>query len=257
MTALKNLFESKAFIQAVLSAVAAAAAVYGLNVPVATIMLILTPIMVAIGAQGWSDAVKMKAKMALEHEVRMQALANGHMTYADAANGNLPTEKMKQAGFARIHAMLIVSALGIGAGGIIAATQSSCGSSPPAVVTDIIDCAKAEAQAVASGFSIIQIVNEVIGVFSGKPLPGCEQAQNVLECDAEQLVLKFGSDMVACVLDSMPTPTPAPAPAPGPGSGSATPPQPQGSLLAERKALLLQKVAPGKKIVHAYKKGGN
>lgn len=256
MTALKNLFESKAFVQAILAAAAAAGAVYGFNVPVATIMMILTPIMVAIGAQGWSDAVKMKAKMALEHEVRMQALANGHMTYADAANGNLPAERMKQAGFARLSMLAGIATLA-GALALGTLTTTTSCKNPSPIVTDVIDCAKAEAQAVANGYSIIQIVNTVIGVFTGKPLPGCEQAQNVLECDAEQLVLKFGSDMVACVLDSIPTPTPAPAPTPGPGSGSAAPPLPQGSLLAERKAMLLQKVAPGKKIVHSYKKGGN
>lgn len=122
MSKLKELFETKAFILALLGTAAAIGGVYGFNVPVAQIMAILTPIMIAIGAAGWSDAVKMKAKMALEHDVRMQALANGHMTYAEVANGNLPSERMKQAGFINATLMLALTAL---AG--LALLLSSCG----------------------------------------------------------------------------------------------------------------------------------
>lgn len=59
----KATLESKKFVAAYLSTLAAAVAHLGFSVPIATILVILSPIMIAIGAQGWADSGKEAAKI--------------------------------------------------------------------------------------------------------------------------------------------------------------------------------------------------
>jgi len=233
-----TLFESKAFITGLLATAAAAGAVFGFNVPVALILGVLTPIMITIGAQGWSDAVQMKAKMALEHAVKMHALMHGNtpiegrpsMTrYSDGTCPPVP-QTTSQAGFAKLG-VLIVIALTFGPV-TLAVSTSGCQTVKP-VVTDVVSCAKAEATVVSSGFSIIQIVSEVIAAVQAGP--------SGIEAAIEKLILKYGGDIVACALDNYPEP--------GAGSGSAVSASP--SVMAKHAAL--EKFFAGKKIDHSTK----
>lgn len=242
MSKIVALFENKAFDTGLLTTLAAAGAVFGFNVPVGLILGILTPIMVGIGAQGWSEAVKMKAKMALEHEVKMHALTNGHASYAEVLSGKTPEVRAKnaQAGFAKLGVMIaIVFMIPISA--VVVTTNSGC-KNPPPIVTDIIDCAKTEGITVGNGLSITQLVSAVVGILSGNAADAWTAIQPLLK--------QYGGDMVACVLDSLENPQPAPGA--GSGSGSAAPPMSVSASEMMRRDLL-SKVANNKKIVRAHR----
>lgn len=255
MTKIKTILESKAFWLGLLSTIAAAAAVFGYNVPVTTILAVMTPIMIAIGGAGWSDAVVAKAKAEQETQLKMHLLLNEKVepqhlnaAYAQMASSKAPLPPRvvpAQAGFITMRLMLLIMVAPVVLG--ITVAEVGCSSTPP-IVTDVIECAKAEGQAIASGYSVIQIVEEVIGVLSGKVTPACAGAQNPLECKTENLILKFGEDVVACVIDSIPE---SPAPDAGSGSGSALAHE---SLVVTHKHKLMRRFA-GKKIVHNYNKG--
>jgi hypothetical protein len=240
-----KVIESKAFAAGILGTVAAFGAVYGFNVPVATIMALMTPFMIGIGGLGWSDAVKMKAKMQLEHEMKMHALIHGNTVeggVARDADGKC-VARPAQAGFAKIGVMMGIAAL-VGAlaiGSTLIASDTGCATVQP-VVTDVIDCAKAEAVVVSDGFSIVQIVAEVYAAIQGGPA-------GVLAA-VEDLIKKYGGDIVACALDNYPEPTPAPTPGPGSGSGSAAPVVASASPATLAKHAALEKYFPGKKISH-------
>lgn len=124
MKKLLELFESKAFDAGLLGTIAAAGAVFGFNVPVATIMLVLTPFMIAIGAHGWNDAIKLKAKLHLEHEQAMQKVYDA----SEAAKLRHDIELMKrgapppQSGFAKLG--LLWAVVGVSLAVILVA---SCG----------------------------------------------------------------------------------------------------------------------------------
>ena len=55
--------ESKKFVTAFLTVIAMVAAWKGLDIPVDRLLMLATPIMVAIGAQGWADSGKEAAKI--------------------------------------------------------------------------------------------------------------------------------------------------------------------------------------------------
>lgn len=230
-----KIVESKAFVLALLTLVAAVAGYEGLNLPVATIMALLTPLMIAIGAAGWSDAVKMKAKMKLEHEVKMHALMHGNTTLNGVtrdAEGRAP--RAAQAGFVRVGVLAtIASVLGfVVLTSSLLVSNQGCNTIQP-IADDVIHCAKAEATVVSSGFSIIQIVMEVAAAVQKGPAG--------IEAAVEDLIKKYGGDVVACVLDSIPEPAPVA------GQVSASP-----VVIAKHNALT--KYFAGKKIDHSTKK---
>ena len=116
--------------------------------------------------------------------------------------------------------------------------SAGCGPVQP-IVTDVIDCAKAEAIVVSDGFSIVQITMEVIAAISGGP-------SAVLQA-VEDLVKKYGGDVVACVIDNFPEPSLTAA-----GSGSAAPTASQAVL---NKRMVMSTLFANKKINHtSFKK---
>jgi len=123
----------------------------------------------------------------------------------------------------------------------------SCGSAQP-IVTDVVDCVKAEAVVVAGGYSITQIVNAVNEAIDSIATGGVAAALAVLS----QIATKWGPDLVACVIDDYPASGGA-----GSGGGSATPPalaRAQLALDPAIKAQLLQQFAPNKKFNHGRTK---
>lgn len=243
MTAFKNLFESKAFILAILSAAAAAGAIFGFNVPVASILAVIAPIMIAIGAVGWNDTAIAKLKLQHAHELTMFKAANDNATAhaVDAA-----PVKTAQAGFAKLGVLFLIAALGIGVFGL--SSNTGCSEVKP-IATDVVDCLKAEAVAVSDGFSITQIVTAVYAAIEG----GVDGVLTAIEA----LIVKYGSDIVACAIDNYPEVTPAPAPGPGSGSGSAAPVVASTDAFHLRavsnKHMLLGKLFPNKKFQHSSK----
>jgi hypothetical protein len=109
------------------------------------------------------------------------------------------------------------------------------------VVTDVIQCAKAESVVVSGGYSLIQIAMEVIAAVQKGPAG--------IEAAVQDLIKKYGGDIVACVLDNYPEPLPA---AEGSGSGSGVPMSASPPVLAKHQALA--KFFAGKKIDHSTKK---
>ena len=122
--------------------------------------------------------------------------------------------------------------------------NEGCGANPPPIVTDVVDCVKAEAVVTSDGFSITQVINAVYGAIASIVSGGLPAAITVLTEVAGQ----WGPDLVACIIDDYPTT--------GAGSGSASvaltlslPP-----IDSAVKAQLLAKFAPGKKFNHGKTK---
>lgn len=230
-----KVFESKAFVLALLTLVAGVAGYEGFNIPITTIMGLLTPLMIAIGAAGWSDAVNLKARMALEHEVKMKALSEGHATYAEVLSGKVPVARTgnAQAGFAKTGLMIaIFTIMGtIALGTSLTAMNQGCATVQP-IIADVIQCAQAEATVVSSGYSILQIVAEVVGAL---------RSGDVVT-EVGKLISKYGGDIVACAMDNYPEPAPAMA-----GSGMKLEPPPPDVV---NKHAMLAKFFSGKKIDH-------
>ncbi len=165
MSKLKQLLETKAFILALLGTAAAVGGVYGFNVPVAQIMAILTPIMIAIGAAGWSDAVQMKGKMALEHEVKMHALNAGLITHAELLAGKSPTTRpapVAQAGFINTGMLVVMGVIAV-----IALLLGGCGidCKDPKNASDLkckVDNALVDCTGVTSLASAVDVVTPLV-----------------------------------------------------------------------------------------------
>ncbi len=256
-----KIVESKSFVLALLTLVAAIAGHEGLNIPVPTVIGLLTPLMIAIGAAGWSDVVQMKARMTLEHDMKMHALVHGNTIVegvarnaagACVANNAQPTPSRDlQAGFAKLGVMIGIAAL---IGSLLLGTSmlanEGCGASPPPIVTDIVDCVKAEAVVTTDGFSITQVINAVYGAIASIVSGGLPGAIAVLS----NIATTWGPDLVACVIDDYPTT------GGGSGSGSAAPPaSTQLALMLPpidpaTKAQLIQQFAPNKKLNHGKTK---
>jgi len=241
MSKVISLFESKTFIMGLLTTAAAAGAVLGFKVPVGTILAVLTPLMIAIGAQGWSDVVQMKAKMQLEHAVKMHALMYGNSTAGRDGDGKYQPRTV-QAGFATLGILIRITAFGAALAlcAAVVETSNGCATAQP-VVTDVIDCATAEAAVVGNGFSIAEIVTEVYAAIQGG-------VDGVLVA-IENLITKYGGEIVACAIDNYPE-----SPASGSGSGSAVPAVVNVLPAVQAKHAALAKFFPGKKINHTFKK---
>jgi len=89
----KDLLLQKKFVVALLTAAGSVAAYLGWNVDPNAIIVMMTPLLVYIGAQGWADSGKEKAKVegatALELQQR-HALATG-MIQQSAADARAPS----------------------------------------------------------------------------------------------------------------------------------------------------------------------
>lgn len=94
----KDLLLSKKFLVALFAAIGAVASHFGWNMDPAAILVIMTPLLVYIGAQGWgADAGKEKAKVEQETALKLQ---DSHIrnellrTNASLNDNNKMNEKM-------------------------------------------------------------------------------------------------------------------------------------------------------------------
>lgn len=247
-----KIFESKAIVVALLTVIAGVAGYEGLNIPVTTILTLMTPLMIAIGAAGWSDVTQIKAKLALDHDMKMHALVHGNtvegLTTRDAEGRVVRTP---QSGFVKLGTMVGAAAIALSLilGSSVVVTSDGCGSTPPVVtnvVTDVVDCVKAEGIVITNGFTLTQVINTVYGAIASIATGGVPAALAILSGVAAQ----FGPDLVACIVDDYPTNVGS-----GSGSGSSAakltllPP-----LDPAIKAQLLQQYAPNKTFNHGKTK---
>lgn len=255
MSKLIAMIENKAFVLSLLSTIAAATAVFGYNLPVTSILSVYGPLMAMLGVQGWTASAQTKMAMQHAHEVRMAALTN-------------PTAaiRVKEGGFSRLSLMIGIVFMGLALAAALHLTHSDtngastvdtvegvalgptgCATTPP-IVTDIVDCVKAEAIVVSDGYTVTQVVAAVWGAISGIVSGGIAAVIPVLE----NLAVQFGPDLVACIVDDYP------ASGSGAGSGSAAPVVASTrygvTLDLDTKAKLLNAIRPGKTFNHGKKR---
>lgn len=191
----KNLFLSKKFVVALLTAAGAVAMYFGYNVDPTKILTVLSPFLLYIGAQGWVDAAEgqekikqdttlkltemniqgglEKKKLEHNHEIKMVGLRQGSNSAASST----------QAGFATLGSMLssIIVCMIIG-------------------VTLIVACAHSGQIVLKTGQCVLDdgIFNDVLKAL----------AQQNYVATVEALVLKDGPEFVDCALQAITTPTP-------------------------------------------------
>ena len=121
-------------------------------------------------------------------------------------------------------------------------TTEGCSASAQPVVSDVINCATAEADAIASGFSVMQIVDAVWSA-----IETIDSGPSAVLAAVVKLIEIYGSEIVACAIDNYPEP--------GSGSGSAAPAPALASVsTVSNKRMLLSTLFAGKKIAHNFKK---
>jgi len=253
------MIENKAFVMALLSSAAAAAAIFGYNLPVASILSVYAPLMAMLGVQGWTTAAQTRLATQHAHELRMETLAHA------GANA----ERAKQAGFSRLGmmlgvaviaaALLMVVQLARNSSSEVSAIDATEGvvlgpagcATAAAIGSDGIDCLKTEADAVASGVSVAGVFSSILTVI-GEAASGNWGA---IVTSILNLGKANGPNLVACICNNWPTP--------GGGSGSAG----SGATVlagatlyggftmpAGVKAQLLQGLVGNKKLIHPTKK---
>lgn len=209
----KNLFLSKKFVVALLTAAGAVAMYFGYNVDPTKILTVLSPFLLYIGAQGWVDAAEgqekikqdttlklaemniqgglEKKKLEHNHEIKMVGLRQGLNSVASST----------QTGFATLGTMLssIVVCMIVGA-------------------TIFVACAHPGQVVLKTGQCVLDdgIFNDVLKALT---------QQNYVAA-VEALALKDGPELVDCALQA--AATSAPTPSVGSGSGSAE--LPKGAL---------------------------
>lgn len=239
-----SLFESKPFVVALLTAAAAAGAVLGFNVPVAAIVAFMTPLMIYVGAAGWTEVVAMKAKIETEAAKEIHAASSKQFAPAllsTAAPRDLQSGRVTLGVMALI---VVMTGFMVATSGALVTSTTGCAEVQP-VVTDVIDCVKAEAAVVSQGYEVSQIFSVIVGDIESIATLGLP-AVYALIADA---ITTYGGDIVACGIDNYPD-------APAAGSGSATPllaSTSQATTTAAFKSALLAKYFPGKHIKHSSK----
>lgn len=134
----KDLLLSKKFIVALLTGAGAVAAYLGWNVDLTKVIVGATPFLIYIGAQGWADGGVEKSKIDQDTELKLQASAQQHekdmagIHHANAvvleklrpvmAFNAINSAASKEAGFARLGVMLLVSAFA----GVLSLASMSC-----------------------------------------------------------------------------------------------------------------------------------
>ena len=101
----KDLLLSKKFIVALLACAGSVAAHFGWSVNTETILTVIAPLLVYIGAQGWADNGKEKAR--IEQTTAMMVHAKMVARVAPAP------ERNSESGFARVGAMATVAVIGL------------------------------------------------------------------------------------------------------------------------------------------------
>ena len=221
----KDLFSSKKFLVMLSGIVITVASKLGLNIDPNTLNQILAIIAAYIVGQGIAD----HGKEAVIAQSRLAAAQAVTQTTTDEGPTKIVVTTVAPKGAVSLGLLVIMLACFMALVGL----TSSCNQVQP-VATDVIDCAQAEAKTVAAGFSIMQVINDVAAAIAGGPAG--------IEAAIEQLISKFGGEIVACAIDNYPT-------TPSAGSGSAVPTEHAPMDVAMRKSLL-QKYFPGKTINH-------
>jgi len=203
----KDLFLSKKFVVALLATAAAVASYFGFNVNPTSIIIFITPLLVYVGAQGWADVGKEKAKVVGETSLRMHMMSLQHdtdmkkqsMAHEAAMQKNTPWTPKNPAGFAKLRVMVIAAVVGIGTGMVFytpAATLGGC-SHPAQSVLHFGQCVLDDG-----------VLSDVLAAL----------AQPNFLSQIASLALKDTGDLVSCALQAVAA---QPAPVPSSGSGSA------------------------------------
>lgn len=131
----RDLFLSKKFLVALFTAISAFAAYRGWNVDPMTILLMASPFLVYIGAQGWADSGKEKAKIDAASTIQIHAMAlkSGHAWVMSSSsvgqtNEAAPAgEKNPEAGSAKLSVMLLTAVFSVFAGMFLYAPATMVG----------------------------------------------------------------------------------------------------------------------------------
>lgn len=88
-TTIKAILESRKFVAAILTAIAMSTARIGWHIDVSLLLMFATPIMVAIGAQGWADSGKEAAQITADAAVKMHAMTTTRTTTITPSSGTV------------------------------------------------------------------------------------------------------------------------------------------------------------------------
>lgn len=143
----KNLFLSKKFVVALLTAGGAVAMYLGYNVDPTKILAILSPFLLYIGAQGWADSGKEQAlinqatslqaqQMRQDHEVKMEGMKI--MNGSDKLNSAVARDS--QAGVSILGCMIALTIGGLLAFAFLACTKDQLKADATAVKMAVINC---------------------------------------------------------------------------------------------------------------------
>lgn len=218
----RDLFLSKKFLVALFTAISAFAAYRGWNVDPMTILLMASPFLVYIGAQGWADSGKEKAKVDAASAIQIHAmtLRSPLWAAASAAQGvdkpTTPTTptiatiaKDPEAGFAKVHTMLLTAVFSVFAGMFLYAPATVVGG-----------CAHPRQSALRFGQCVLDdgVLGEVLAVL-GRP--------DYLD-QVGAVSLRHAVGLVDCALQALA------APAPGLTEVHALEAQPEPDTIARR-----------------------
>lgn len=92
MSILKNLLLSKKFVVSLLTLAGSVATYLGWHVDPTTILAVITPVLVYVGAQGWADSGKEKALVEQQTALKTQGLAMEHEVNLTALRSSLKSD---------------------------------------------------------------------------------------------------------------------------------------------------------------------
>lgn len=128
---MKDLFLSKKFLVALFTAAGATTAHFGLNLDPMTILTVMTPLLVYLGAQGWADSGKEKAKVEGEIAIARDQLAHANTVSLREFNYKIEKERSAvpisvpvvppgaQPGFVKLRVLLLTAVLSVPAGMVL------------------------------------------------------------------------------------------------------------------------------------------
>jgi hypothetical protein len=195
-----SLFESQPFDLALLTVAASIASIYGLNIPVQTILIVISPIMVAIGATGWTQGKQTEQDTAIKLHLLAHGTAPEHLnsTFAKLKASKaipLAAAPKADAGFVKrsllMPIMFLCAAILVGVGG----AQTGC----------------TKGQIINAGQCVLDtgVLTDVLAALASD-----NYAQLI-----SQLETKDGAALIACALEAAAGGNTVPSDA-----GSATPP---------------------------------
>ncbi len=187
----KDLLLSKKFVVALLTTVGSVASYFGWNVDPTAMLLMMTPFLVYIGAQGWgTDSGKEKAKIEQETALKLQAnhavnMSAGGTLRTDASAGDvvsgtitkIEVTKGAQPGFSKLLLLVVLSGFTLGVG------------------TAFVACSHPGRSALQFGQCVLDdgVLGEVLAAL---------KQQNYLK-QLEELGLRRASDLIDCALQAV------------------------------------------------------